>query len=85
LIFCWPAGWWVTFRPNLCGCRNDLSQVLLSRLHISFHQAIWLRVKGVVRACSQALRNLWHEPRLEVPALVTVQLSRDPEAAEVGH
>jgi hypothetical protein len=31
---------------------------------------------------SEALQQLLHEPRLEVQALFTVQLSQDPKAAE---
>jgi hypothetical protein len=36
-------------------------------------------------AYAQAFQHLLHEPRFEVTGLVTVQVSRDSNAAEVGH
>jgi hypothetical protein len=88
LILGRPVGRWATSRPNLSGAPNDLPQVLLNCIHILSHHVIGPQVKrnGPYLAYSQAPQHLLHQPRLEVPALVAVQLFRGPEAAgKVGH
>jgi hypothetical protein len=66
--------------------QNVLPYLLLNHLHMLYCAIGW-RAEGGVSCLSypQALQHFLHELRLEDPALVNVQLSRDSEVAEVVH
>lgn len=89
LMLCKLAGRWVPSHPYLSGSqKRPTSLRCSSSLFTVFHHDIRLRVQGSgpCRAYPQALEHLFHEPRLELTALVTVQLLRDPGTIEeVGH